>query len=211
MTDRPHEFTAKETGDLLDELGVRLRERGVAASIFVVGGAAIAVNHSRLGRVTQDIDGLANSSVVFEEARRLAQERDLPENWLNSNAGMWMPPLPRGVLDPPAVPGLRVTYADDRFLLATKLIAQRPKDTADVVLLAERVGLAAATPEQLEAHIRSYYTDPGTLEFIVDGDDVDRELRLLAQDAARLLERRAREVPRHSGGRATDLPTPHQP
>ena len=45
---------------------------------------------------------------------------------------MRMPPLPGGVLDQPAEPGLRVTYADDGFLLATKLIAQRAKDADDV-------------------------------------------------------------------------------
>lgn len=44
MTSRRHEFTAEETADLLDELDTRLRRRGVAASIFVVGGAAIAAN-----------------------------------------------------------------------------------------------------------------------------------------------------------------------
>ena len=44
MTSRRHEFTAEETADLLD---TRLRRRGVAASIFVVGGAAIAANHIR--------------------------------------------------------------------------------------------------------------------------------------------------------------------
>ena len=65
-----------------------------------------------------------------------------------------MPPLPGGVLDQPAAPGLRVTYADDGFLLATKLIAQRAKDADDVVALADRLGLSTATPEQLEAHIR---------------------------------------------------------
>jgi hypothetical protein len=75
---------------------------------------------------------------------------------------MWMPPLPGGVLDQPAEPGLRVTYADDGFLLATKLIAQRAKDADDVVALAGRLGLSTATPEQLETHIRRYYTDPRT-------------------------------------------------
>ena len=102
---------------------------------------------------------------------------------------MWMPPLPGGVLDQPAEPGLRVTYADDGFLLATKLIAQRAKDADDVVALAGSLGLSTATPEQLEAHIRSYYTDPAPLEFIVDGSDVDREISLLAHDASRMLHR----------------------
>ncbi|HVD23064.1 MAG TPA: hypothetical protein VNC23_08220 [Lapillicoccus sp.] len=189
MTSRRHEFTAEETADLLDELDARLRRRGVAASIFVVGGAAIAANHIRRDRVTEDVDALTRDTAVLEEAKALARERGLPEDWLNPNAGMWMPPLPGGVFDQPAEPGLRVTYADDGFLLATKLIAQRAKDADDVVALAGRLGLSTATPEQLEAHIRSYYTDPAPLEFIVDGSDVDREISLLAHDASRMLHR----------------------
>lgn len=103
-----------------------------------------------------------------------------------------MPPLPSGVLDAPAEPGLRVIYAGDGFLLATKLIAQRAKDADDVIALARRLGLATATPEQLEAHIRTYYTDEASLEFIVDGgNDVDRKIALLAQDASSMLNRAA--------------------
>ena len=194
MTSRRHEFTVEETTALLNELDARLRRRGVAASIFVVGGAAIAANHTRRERVTENVDALTRDTVVLEEARTLARERGLPENWLNPNAGMWMPPLPGGVLDRPAEPGLRVTYAGNGFLLATKLIAQRAVDADDVVALAGRLGLAAASPEQLEAHIRSYYTDPAMLEFIVDGTDVDREISLLAHDASRLLHRTAPEA-----------------
>ncbi|WP_193604579.1 hypothetical protein [Nocardioides dongkuii] len=37
----PYEFDARETAELLAELDRRLRERGVAAAVFVVGGAAI--------------------------------------------------------------------------------------------------------------------------------------------------------------------------
>lgn len=210
MTVRPREFTAEEITALLVELGTRLRRRGVAAAIFVVGGAAIAANHTQRGRVTEDVDALSRDSVVFDEAKTLARERGLAESWLNPNAKMWMPPLPAGVLDPPEAPGLRVTYADDGFLLATKLVAQRRKDTSDVVLLAGRLGLAAATPEQLEAHIRRYYTDPATLEFIVDGNDVDREITLLARDASRRLHRVTRDVARGLESRETE-PERHVP
>ena len=195
MTSPRHEFTAEETTELLAELDTRLRQRGVSASIFVVGGAAIAASRARRERVTEDVDALTRDPVVLDEAKALARERGLPANWLNQNAGMWMPPLPEGVLDQPAEPGLRVTYADDGFLLATKLMAQRAKDADDVVALAGQLGLNAASPEQLEAHIRSYYTDPSALEFIVDGSDVDREISLLAQDASRMLRRTsARDV-----------------
>jgi len=184
-----HEFSASEVAELLAELDRRLRRRGVSASVFVVGGAAVAVAGIRGERLTEDVDVVTDEQVVLEEASLLARERGLPENWLNPNARMWMPPLPEGVLNRPDAPGLRVTYADDGFLFATKLIAQRAKDAEDVVALAQRLGLQGTGAEELEAHIRHYYTDEAALEFIVDGDDVDRELRYLAEDAARMLKR----------------------
>jgi len=205
---RGHEFSAEETAELLTELDARLRHRGVAASIFVVGGAAIAATGVRSGRLTEDVDVLTGDTVVLDEAKTLGRERGLPETWLNPNANIWMPPLPSGVLDPPAEPGLQVIYAEDAFLFATKLIAQRAKDADDVIALAERLGLATATPEQLEAHIRSYYTDEAALEFIVDGKDVDQEITFLAQDASRMLNRtatmRAAEDPAPNPGTDTD-------
>lgn len=188
---RRHDFTAAETTDLLSALSQRLRDRGVAASVFVVGGAAIAATGVRRGRITEDVDALTHDQAVLEEARSIARERGLPSNWLNPAANQWMPPLPDGVLDKPAEPGLRVTYAEDGFLFANKLLAQRAKDAEDVVALAKRLGLASATPEQLEAHIRSYYTDEAMLEFILSGDDVDTEIALLAEDASRMLNRTA--------------------
>lgn len=184
-----YEFNASEVADLLAQLDQRLQRRGVAASVFVVGGAAIAAAGVRSDRLTEDIDAIAQDAVVLAEASALAAERGLPENWLNPNARMWMPPLPDGVLDRPDRPGLRVTYADDGFLFATKLVAQRTKDADDVVALAERLGMQRAEADELEAHIRRYYTDRAALEFIVDGNDVDRELRFLAEDAAGLLRR----------------------
>lgn len=185
-----HEFSAEEVIDLLAALDGRLRERGVSASVFVVGGAALAATGVREGRLTEDVDALTHDRVVLEEAAGLAAERGLPTNWLNSNAGMWMPPLPAAVLDPPTDPGLRVTYADDGFLLATKLVAQRARDADDILALVLRLGMQDASAEDLQAHIRRYYTDSAALEFIVDGPDVDRELSFLAQDAAAFIRRR---------------------
>lgn len=187
-----HQFTAAEIQELLSVLDKRLQDQGVAASVFVVGGAAIAATGIRENRVTVDVDGITRQPAVIEAARTLAAERGLPMNWLNSNANMWMPPLPPAMFEPPDVPGLRVTYASDDFLLATKLIAQRAKDADDIVALAVRLGLSEA--EELEALVRHFYTDEGALEFIVDGNDVDREIRLGAQDASRLIKHRAEQI-----------------
>lgn len=188
-----YEFSADEVAELLAELDRRLRRRGVAAAVFVVGGAAIAAAGVRDDRLTADVDALFEDQAVLEEAAALAKERSIPENWLNPAARVWMPPLPEGVLNRPAHPGLRITYADNGFLLATKLIAQRAKDADDVVALAARLGMEQATADELEAHIRRYYTDREALQFIVDGDDVDKELRFLAEGAAGLLARRTFE------------------
>jgi len=65
MTSRRRpESTAEETAELLDELDARLRQRGVAASICVAGGAAIAA--TRRERVTEDVDALTRDTAVLE-------------------------------------------------------------------------------------------------------------------------------------------------
>lgn len=109
----PYEFTTAQIIALLDDLDLRLRSRGVAAAIFVVGGAAMAVRNVRADRLTEDVDAVTGHAAVIEEARTVAITRGLPITWLNDSARMWMPPLPQGVLDEPQTPGLRVTFADD--------------------------------------------------------------------------------------------------
>lgn len=187
MSDQRHEFTRAEIIDLLSELDKRLKARDVSASVFVVGGAAIAVTSNDSPRRTEDIDAITRDQAVVDEARAMASERKLPEDWLNTHAGAWMPPLPDGALQHNDAPGLHITYATDEFLLATKLIAQRRKDAADIVILARRLDLQDASAGDLEQLISRYYTDEGSLEFILDGADIAGELRLLATRAERLL------------------------
>lgn len=182
-----YEFSAAEVRALLDELDVRLQHRGAAAAVFVVGGAAIAASGVRGGRLTEDVDAVSDQADVFEVAAAIAAERGLPSTWLNGAARMWMPPLPPGVLDPPPAPGLRVTFADDAFLFATKLVAQRARDASDLLALADRLQLRGASPAALEAHIRRYYDDEESLALVVGGEDASAEVGLLAADAARLL------------------------
>jgi Nucleotidyltransferase of unknown function (DUF6036) len=182
-----YEFTAAEITALLAKLDERLRARAASASVFIVGGAAIAVGSRHYRRQTEDVDAVTRDAIVIEEARELAVEIGLPRNWLNTRASMWMPPVPEEALVRAATPGLRVTYATGEFLLATKIIAQRRKDARDILELASRTGTSQATADDLESLIYRYYTDAGALEFIVDGPDVQAEIRLLAEQAARLL------------------------
>ncbi|ONH30458.1 hypothetical protein [Pseudofrankia asymbiotica] len=97
--------------------------------------------------------------------------------------------MPEDALAPVTEPDLHVTYANDEFLLATKLIAQRRKDSLDILELAARTGMMDATADKLEALIYRHSTDVGAFEFIVDGTDIPTEIRLLAEHAAQLLAR----------------------
>jgi hypothetical protein len=187
MSDPRNEFRAGEIVDLLSELDKRLKARDISAAIFVVGGAAIAVTSNGDPRRTEDIDAITRDQAVVDEARAMAVQRKLPEDWLNTRASPWMPPLPEGALKQGDAPGLHITYATDEFLLATKLVAQRRKDAADIVELATRLGMGNASATHLEQVIHRYYTDEDSLEFILGGNDTDREIRLLAVRAERLL------------------------
>jgi hypothetical protein len=187
MSDPRNEFTASEIVDLLSELDKRLKSRDIAASVFVVGSAAIAVTSKDNPRRTEDIDAITRDEAVVDEARTMASERKLPENWLNTQASSWMPPLPEGALRRSEKPGLHITYASDEFLLATKLVAQRRKDASDIVALAGRLHLRSPSAGDLEQLIHRYYTDEDSLEFIIDGKDIGREIHLLAVRAERLL------------------------
>ncbi|NIK55717.1 DUF6036 family nucleotidyltransferase [Kribbella shirazensis] len=101
MSNSRHEFQAGEIVDLLSELDQRLQARGISASIFVVGGAAIAVTSNDNPRRTEDIDAITRDETVVEEARAMASQRKLPEDWLNTSASSWMPPLPEDALATP--------------------------------------------------------------------------------------------------------------
>jgi hypothetical protein len=187
MSDKHNEFTAAEIVDLLSELDKRLKQRGISASVFVVGGAAIAVTSNDNPRRTEDIDAITRDVAVIDEARTMASQRKLPDDWLNTRASSWMPPLPEDALQHSDAPGLHITYATDEFLLATKLVAQRRKDAADIVTLAKRLRMENASADDLERLISRYYTDEDALEFILGGKNIAGEIHLLAVRAERMM------------------------
>ncbi|MEV6417745.1 hypothetical protein [Kribbella sp. NPDC051718] len=104
MTD---DFTSHEIRRLLDLLEAELARRGVAATMYVVGGAAIALNYSS-GRRTKDVDAtFVPEQVVLDAARAVADAEGLPLNWLNADAAPWVPPRAAEVVSAPIHAGLR--------------------------------------------------------------------------------------------------------
>lgn len=139
---------------LLDDLDRRLGAAGIAATVYVVGGAAISLHLPDAGRRTHDIDGITTDDRVADVVARMADELGLPERWLDGAAPPFLPPTPADALTPPSSPGLRVELATLEVLLAMKLAAGRARDQADVVALATalQVGPHDAVRLTLEAY-----------------------------------------------------------
>ncbi|MPZ53645.1 MAG: hypothetical protein GEU79_13095 [Acidimicrobiia bacterium] len=136
------ELGVDEIRALLTELGERLQAQGVAASIYVAGGAAIALEFDQR-RVTEDIDAVFHPiTTVREQATALAEEHGLSHRWLNDSIRAI---LPRGddgavVLDNP---GLAVSLASPEHLVAMKMAAFRPRDIPDLELLFRELGISS--------------------------------------------------------------------
>ncbi|WP_440106550.1 hypothetical protein [Streptosporangium sp. H16] len=126
-------------------LGERLVRRGVVADLFVVDGAAMALAYDAV-RVTRDVDALfVPHGVVLEEARRVAEDLDLPPWWLNEQASVYISgkddPGKRRVFDHP---GLRVMAASPEHIFAMKAMAARTRDVDDLRHLAGLAGIASS-------------------------------------------------------------------
>lgn len=181
----PLTLGAAQMRSLLDELDQRLRRRGVAASIYLVGGAALTLEYGRDG-LTPDIDVVLGDDAVLEEARVIALERSLPEHWLSTSATGWVPPRPSWALRPPATAGLTVHVAPAEHLLAMKLIASRRKDRPDLALLIRECGMVAATAADYVDLLERVYVGEGLLAQMLGtpgGDDAAarREAVLLGE------------------------------
>lgn len=185
----PVEFEAEEIRRLLGLLDSRLRNRGVRASIYVVGGAAMAMTVVDTRR-TVDVDALASDAVVLQEARLIADTEGIPTTWLNSNASSWVPPRPADTLVPPQRLGLTVHYAPPEHLLAMKLIAARPQDAPDIIALSTLLGLGENAEEYADL-LERVYAGENALEDVMGGpiEDVRDEAVSLGGIAVGLMQR----------------------
>jgi len=138
------EFGREEIEELLTELGRRLLARDVTGRIYVAGGAAVAVEFPER-RATRDIDALFSpAETVREEAAAIAAERGLPATWLNDRVRAFKPAGDDSHARTFAVPGLDVSVASPRCLLAMKMAAGRPQDLHDLILIFRELGISKA-------------------------------------------------------------------
>ena len=176
-----YDLDAAQIRGLLDDLDQRLRMAGIAATIYVVGGAAVALHLPGVGRRTHDIDGITSDERVADIVAQMADELGLPEGWLNGSARPFLPPIPVDALTPPDSPGLRVALASLEQLLAMKLAAGRVRDRGDIVALAE--ALQADPEEAVRLTLEAYGTD--ALEMLTTVEDVRSDARALFPQRSR--------------------------
>ncbi len=149
-------FSQASIHGALEALGEELSRNGVRGQIFLVGGAAMALAYSTR-RVTRDIDAVFEPKrAIYAAAAKVAEDRDLPEDWLNDAVKAFMPGSDEHARPVPDIQGIEVTTASPRYLLAMKLMAMRfGEDDEDIEILLRECGLVDV--EEALALVKSMY------------------------------------------------------
>ncbi|MFC1543928.1 DUF6036 family nucleotidyltransferase [Gemmatimonadota bacterium] len=116
----------------------RLAQIGVKGRLILAGSAA-AILSEWVSRTTEDVDVIAATpklSQIRKAIAQVAEELDLPEDWLNDAAVAWRDYLPPGFLQRTERIGrfedLEVLRISRQDFILLKLIAFRPQDLEDL-------------------------------------------------------------------------------
>ena len=146
MTTKSPLFGPERIRALLEDLGRRLDDRGIEARLFLVGGAAMALAYGR-DRVTRDLDAVfVPKAEIYEEAKRMANDLGLPDDWLNDAVKGLLPDRSEPIEGSTSFTtrGLHVGVASAEYLFAMKAQAARQEtDGADLRYLVEVLGIGS--------------------------------------------------------------------
>lgn len=142
--------------ELLERLNELLQERGEIGELGIVGGAVMCLVYNARA-ATKDVDGIFHpANVIRELASKVAEEKSLPDDWLNDAVKGYLVPgfVRQEVL---VLSNLRVWSPEPRYMLAMKCISARwdSSDRDDVVFLLRL--LKIKEPEEVFTIIEGYY------------------------------------------------------
>ncbi len=138
--------SAVEPRDALFDVARRLERRSVQARVYLTGGGTMAFAYDA-DRLTRDLDVAISEGrgELFAAVHEVAAERGWLGTWLNEQVTGYLPLTDDAhssvVFDHP---GLVVTVASPRHLLAMKARAARESDIADTLRLLGHCGSPSA-------------------------------------------------------------------
>jgi hypothetical protein len=121
---------------LLAEVGAFLGAQGWTATVYVAGGAAMAVLYDARA-ATRDVDAVFRSDrgQLLAAVRHVADRNGLPAHWLNDRLVAVLPSSEDLDATELVLPGLTVLLSSPQHLLAMKMLAGRDRDVEDLVVL----------------------------------------------------------------------------
>jgi hypothetical protein len=144
-------------------LGELADAEGIALEVCVYGGAALMLAYDSRA-ITKDVDAVVRPSDVAQPlTRRVAEELELPENWINDDVKMFVAPREGLRRLPWESPGIAVTVPTASYLLAMKALACRKAlpgyegDIADLRFLLRKMEITSVA--QVQEHVDRYYPD----------------------------------------------------
>jgi len=150
----------------------------VKASIFVVGGAAMAIAYDAR-RSTVDVDAVfAPTREVREAAHRVAERLGLSDDWINDGAKAFLPGDDPDRITVYEGRNVQVAAASPKYPLAMKLLASRvERDQDDIRTLYRLCGFTTAEEglQVVEEAYPTYVIPPRTryfLEEMFPGHDI---------------------------------------
>ncbi len=152
------QFTEEDIRYLLGKLDTELQSRGLGGTIFIVGGAAMALAYNA-SRATADIDAILQPrDVLLDAAAEVARQENLGPRWLSDGVLQVMPPRQDDHPQSWKVgPALSVNIASADYVLAMKAMTSRQSDgdLRDAAQLCRLLGIAGES--EIEAVVHRYF------------------------------------------------------
>jgi hypothetical protein len=147
----------------LRRLGELALAEGLTLELCLYGGTALMLAYGNR-EATQDVDAtIKPKEAGLRIAKRVAQELNLEEKWLNDEVWRFFAPVGARWVLPLEIPGLKLYVATASYLLAMKALAcrrpgpSRRGDLHDLKFLIHKMEIKSLA--EIEAHIDRYFPD----------------------------------------------------